>query len=249
MMLTACLLLQLAACAVPQPPWESYADFKDINQLATDSAGRTIYGATNGGTFRFAAADTTLLGHATNLDGLPRIEASCVAVAPDGRTWIGTTGGGIGWFSSAGGAAGVPINGDAGLRSDTILALLYYRSGTAERVVAGMPGGLALIDAADGSVLRNFYQSQGYPVRRAVKALALRHDSLWVGTDSGVAVAPMAGIYAAANWTSYTTIAGLSPDIRSLFATDTMIVAGTVNGAARWLSGPTWQRCGGIGGP
>lgn len=247
-MLIAQILLQAALCAGPQVTWQSYTDFNDISGLCADTSGMVIYGATSGGLFAFSAGDTALIRHLTNVDGLPHIDVTAAAAGPDDRVWIGTRGGGICAVDLRTGIAGPAINRNEGLISDTVLAVLYFHAaGPGDRVIAGMPGGLSLIDPADGAIVRTYYPRQGYPLGDAVQALAVRHDSLWIGTNLGVAVVPFANMGDTANWTRYASLGGISTNVISLFADDTMIVAGTTNGTTRKGAGPGWQSFAEIG--
>ncbi|MDI6739274.1 MAG: two-component regulator propeller domain-containing protein [Candidatus Edwardsbacteria bacterium] len=238
------ILLHAALCAGPQLTWESHTNFNDINQLAADTSGAVIYGATAGGLFSFSSVDTALIRHFTNVDGLPYIEASTIAIGPDDRKWIGTKGGGISVWDRDDRATGTVINRDRGMVSDTALTLLYYRApgaGSGDRVIAGMPGGLSLIDPVSGEIVRTYYARQGYPLDNDVKALAVRRDTLWIGTDARVASVPIGAMSGAGNWASDSVLGGISTNVISLFANDTMIVAGTDSGAARLTSGSSWQ--------
>ncbi len=240
----ALLISALAAPPAMSLSWESHTDINGIAALCADTSGSVLCGAGGGGVFVFAVADTILRRRLTNIDGLPFIDAAAAATGPDDRAWIGTRGGGVCAVVLATGAVGPAIDRNAGLISDTVLALAYRR-GAADRLFAGMAGGLSAIEPAGGGLVRNFYPQQGFPVDNGIQALALRGDTLWIGTNQRLAYAPVDSLEKPDAWVT----AVLGCDVLSLHAADTLIVAGTATGAVRGNPGSAWPAFTGLAGP
>ncbi|MCU0606500.1 MAG: hypothetical protein MUF78_03565 [Candidatus Edwardsbacteria bacterium] len=238
------LVLLAALGAGPQLSWQSHTDVNGIAALCGDSSGAVLGAATDGGLFTFSAGGGALLRRVTNIDGLPHIVTTAIAGAPDGRLWAGTAGGGLCAVDPATGAVVAVVDRDDGLISDTVSAVLCLRGPGGDRVIAGMAGGLSLVDPAGGAWLRNLYPSQGFPLQGAVKALAVRGDTLWVGTDQCLVFAPVAAMTSPAAWDTAAAV-----NVVSLTAADTMVIAGTASGAVRGNPGSAWTAFPGVTGP
>lgn len=238
------LLLLAALGAGPQLMWESHTDINGIAALCADTSGTVLGAATGGGVFTFSAGDAALLRRVTNTEGLPYVVTTSIAAGADGRLWAGTAGGGLCAVDPATGGVAAAVDRDDGMISDTVAAVVYRHGAGGDRVIAGTAGGLSVIDPADGSWLRNLYPSQGFPLQGAVQALAVRRDTLWVGTDQCLVYAPFAAMTGPAAWDTAAAIA-----VVSLTATDTMIVAGTAGGAVRGNPGSAWAAFPGLAGP
>lgn len=238
------LVLLAALGAGPQLSWQSHTDVNGIAALCADTSGAVLCAASDGGLFTFSAGGGALLRRVTNVDGLPYIVTAAVAAGADGRLWAGTAGGGLCAVDPLTGAVAAVVDRDGGLISDTVAAVAWLRSPGGDRVIAGMAGGLSLIDAADGAWLRNLYPSQGFPLQGAVQALAVRGDTLWVGTDQCLVYAPVAAMTSPAAWDTAAAV-----NVVSLTAADTMVIAGTASGAVRGNPGSAWTAFPGITGP
>lgn len=219
--------------------WISFTNFNNISQMAFQPGDNTLWGATPGGIFSFSSTDTALIKHYTNVDGLPYIEASSVALDARHNKWIGTLGGGLARLDSAGANWQYYTRND-GLASDTVLCT----AAVGQNIFAGGYGSLSYYDGYNWFSL---LAQQGYKLGNQTQALAVRNDSLWIATDQGlciVKVSPLNSIRDTSNWETFASYDGLSSDIRCILLTDTSVI-GTANGAAR-LVGGAWQRIPGL---
>jgi ligand-binding sensor domain-containing protein len=235
--------LCLSAPLQPSRPWTSHTNFNRAVQLAVQPGGNIIWGATPGGAFSFSAANASLVRHYTNVDGLPYIEVSSIALDTRQNKWIGTMGGGLALLDSAGTVWRL-FSREDGMASDTVLC-------TATAGQMAFAGGYGSLSCFDGYSWSSLLSRQGYPLGEQTRALAARNDSLWIATDQGLYLArisPLASIRDTAHWSSFPGYDGLSSDILSLLLDSVSSFIGASNGAAR-LSGGSWQRIPGLDRP
>lgn len=155
-------------------------------------------------------------------DGLPEPEVTAVAAGPEGRVWIGTSGG-LARYEGAGVSVWRRENG---LPSDSVTALALD---TAETLWIGTASGLACL--TNGRVIPA--AGRKAPVGR-VNALVVAPDqSVWVGTDQGLAR------WRGSDWVWMTAEDGLPSRLvkrLKVLASGTLLV-GTDGGLVTWKDG------------
>jgi len=237
------VLLNASYTAVAQQ-WTSYTNFNNVSQMTFQAGGNIIWGATPGGIFSFSSADTVLIKHYTNVDGLPYIEASSIVLDNGQNKWIGTLGGGLARLDSAGINFSVYTSND-GLASDTLLCV----AASDHYIFTGGFGCLSCYDISNDTWSIPLTSGQGFPLGSVTQALAARNDSLWIATDQGLQIvintSSFSVIRTLGNWMTFGSYDGLTSDIRCILLTDTLSMIGAANGAAK-LVGGTWQKIPGL---
>jgi hypothetical protein len=224
-LLAAVLSVLLSPGLCPGQAWRSYTNLNPVRALLAD--GRILWAATEGGVFSFSAADTVRLGAYTNVDGLPSTDVRAAALDQRRRLYFGTAASGAAVLDSARSRFTLICSRDQNIISDSINAVLCH----GDYVFLGSPGGLSFFD---GQVWRSF-SNRVYPMGPNVLSLAWRNDSLFVGTDRGLSVSPLAGL-AGPNyslWFRYSNAGIGDSSVHSLLAADTAVLAGTGRGVSR----------------
>lgn len=234
-LLFPCLWLQ-SAC--PAQAWTSFTNINPIRQLMAE--GQILWAATEGGVFSFSTADTSLLSVYTNVDGLPSTEVTCVARDGRGRLYFGTAGAGLAILDSSRFRFDRVTARDQNILSDTINAVLCQ----GDYVFLGSPGGLSFYN---GSTWRTF-SSGPYPIGSVILSLAWRNDSLFIGSDGGLSVSPLAGLTGPnyTLWRRYPNTGMGDSAAYSLMAAEDAVMAGTGRGLSR-LQGETWAEVANLG--
>lgn len=218
--------------------WLSYTDINPIKQILFES--HALWAATEGGVFSFSTVDTTLIDVYTNIDGLPSTIVTCVSRDGHGRLYFGTVGSGLAVLDSARSRFTRITSRDQNIISDSINAVLCQ----GDYVFLGSPGGLSFYN---GSTWRTF-SSGPYPMGEVILSLAWRNDSLFIGTDDGLSVSPLAGLTGLNHtlWQRYPNTGMGDSVIYSLMAADSVVMAGTGRGLSRLQAG-TWAEVANLG--
>lgn len=234
-LLVSCLWLQ-SAC--PGQAWTSYTNVNPARQVLAE--GRVLWAATEGGVLSFSAADTTLLGVYTNVDGLPCTDVTCAARDGRGLLYFGTAGSGLAVLDSARTRFTRITSRDQNIISDSINAVLCQ----GDYVILGSPGGLSFFD---GTNWRSF-SSRMYPMGPNVLSLGWRDDSLFIGSDGGLSVSPLAGLTGPNYllWHRYSNTGIGDSAVHCLLAAEAEFMAGTGRGLSRLQDG-TWTEVANLG--
>lgn len=224
-LLAAVLSFLLSPGLCPGQAWRSYTNLNPVRALLAD--GRILWAATEGGVFSFSAADTVRLGAYTNVDGLPSTDVRAAALDQRRRLYFGTAASGAAVLDSARNRFTLICSRDQNIISDSINAVLCH----GDYVFLGSPGGLSFFD---GQVWRSF-SNRVYPMGPNVLSLAWRNDSLFVGTDRGLSVSPLAGLTGPnySLWFRYSNAGIGDSSVHSLLAADTAVLAGTGRGVSK----------------
>ncbi|MBZ0268613.1 hypothetical protein K8I85_10695, partial [bacterium] len=145
-----------------------------------------------------------------------------VAVAPDGRTWVGT------YFGVAvlDGGTFQSWDGSDGLPGDAIYAVDVAPDGTVW--TAGDQG----VARWDGTAWQSFAAAEGYPGTAGLAIEALSFTEAWIGSGNGLAH------FAAGVWESWGTAEGLpNPTVSGLALDGGAVWMATAGGAARLEGG------------
>lgn len=233
--LSLCLWLQAPSRA---QTWRSYTNVNPVSRILSE--GGTLWAATEGGVFSYSTADTTLLRVYTNVDGLPSTDVRAAAIDQRHRLYFGTAASGLAVLDSARGRF-TPINSrDHNIISDSINAVLCH----GDYVFLGSPGGLSFFDGQGW----HSFSYRVYPMGANVLSLAWRNDSLFIGSDRGLSVAPLAGLTGPnyTLWSCYSNMGIGDSSVRAIAAADTSLLAGTGRGLSR-LSGAGWSELANLG--
>ncbi len=235
----ALLVLGLGLPALcPAQNWTSYTNINPIHSLLAE--GSSIWAATEGGVLWYATADTTSVRIYTNVDGLPATDITCLGQGSHGRLYFGTAGSGLAILDSTRSHFTRVTSRDQNIISDSINTILCQGN----YVFLGSPGGLSFFD---GTFWRSF-SSPPYPMGHNVFSLAWRNDSLFIGSDGGLSVSPLAGLTGPNHllWHRYTNIGIGDSAVHSLLTADSEVMAGTGRGLSR-LQGGIWTELANLG--
>jgi ligand-binding sensor domain-containing protein len=229
--LTAVIMFFCSSAAFSQQ-WTSYTNFRPARRLLIPPGLQNLWGATPGGAFEFSCQDTVLIKNYTNIDGLPQIEVNDLAADPQGRIWFATNGGGLARLDTLS-KSWYYCGLIDGLVSDTVTAICCHGS----YLLAGSRQGLSFFN---GNAWQGYLLSQIFPGAMSINCLAILRDTLWMGTDAGLTKASLAEIAAQAPSWSRDSLTSLgSRQVLSLLLEDTLVLAGTAAGAARF-NGTVW---------
>ena len=195
MRLRIALSLLVALVLTPEAlaQWQSFPAFRDIRALAgSDDA---VWAATPAGVFSYAPADGSFSRY-TTIDGLRGGEVTAIAVAPDGRVWVGYADGVLDRID--------PVTDEVRSFFEIARADQYASRGVnrirprGEQLFIATDFGLVVWDTARDEVRQTAARlgplESATPVRDA--ALAPAPDgsgrALWLATDEGLVWTPEA---------------------------------------------------------
>jgi ligand-binding sensor domain-containing protein len=212
--------------------WTSYTNFNSARKILCLQNPSVLWGATPGGAFNFSCLDTVLIKHYTNTEGLPQIEVNALAADQQGQLWFGTNGGGLARLDTTSSHWDYYGLID-GLLSDTVTALCCHDS----YIFAGSQQGLSFLN---GDNWQGFLLSQIMPQAQTISCLAVLKDTLWVGTDAGLAKSAVSDIIILlSSWKRDSLVSLSSRSVLSVFLKDTLMIVGTTSGAAKF-NGTSW---------
>jgi hypothetical protein len=204
--------------------WKSFTDMKSVRGAVR--VGSSIWTATSGGVFVFDTVSEQYKKF-NHSDGLSSNDIRCIAVEPGNRIWVGGANGFINTYNLQTGVwstidANRP-NGDSQigvqdffLKGDTMFVATVF---------GVMPFKIGKWEFGDT------YASFGFPSAPVVKCVLTDESHIFVGTDRGLAVAPLTApnLSAPDAWTAYNTILGISSNPISIIALavfkDTVVIA------------------------
>jgi ligand-binding sensor domain-containing protein len=219
------LLLFMSMAAQSQQrigQWKSFTDMKSVRHAI--QVGGSIWAATNGGVFVF----DTVQGHYTKYNhsnGLSSNDIRCLALESGKRIWVGNANGFINVFDPQTGtwsvidankSTGDPPKGVQGFfqQGDTMFVATVF---------GVIPFKLSKWEFGDT------YASFGFPSNPTVTCVYSDRSRLFVGTDKGLAVAPLSATNLSSpdSWTAYSVIPGLSSNSITAMALlyDTLAIA------------------------
>lgn len=229
-----CMVILLFTGAVQAVEiWSSYTSMDDPRDIEYFNG--AIWGAAEGGIFRFKLADSTFQIF-TLADGLRGEKFYCLAVDSTGKVWSSGTGGAMNIYDS--------VNG--------WLQSLTFLEDEVNDIVDLAIDGNSVFAAADNGVYEFYYESLydeyfvrgGYhqlgdfQVGESAQAVYVHDGYLWVGTGSGVARIELSIVDKQPffYWENFTTAQGLpSANIVSFTVVDdTLYAASKTAGLARF---------------
>jgi ligand-binding sensor domain-containing protein len=220
------LLLSIDAQSQQQiGQWKSFTDMKSVRGAVR--VGSSIWAATSGGVFVFDTVSEQYKKF-NHSNGLSSNDIRCIAVEPGNRIWVGGANGFINTYNLQTGVwstidANRP-NGDSQigvqdlfLKGDTMFVATVF---------GVMPFKIGKWEFGDT------YASFGFLSAPVVKCVLTDKSHIYVGTDRGLAVAPLAAPNLATPdaWTVYNTILGIPPSnsisiIALALFKDTVVIA------------------------
>lgn len=228
------LAVFISGSGVSAQNWTSYTNYNQVMTLAADPTSPLLWGASPGGAFSFSWQDTMLMEKYDNTNGLPNVELTSLSMGSHGYKWFGTYGGGIARLDSAGSSWKV-FNSIDGLFSDTVTALCSYQ----DYIFAGTRQGLSFSN--DGETWWGIANDLIFSNLQTINAIAQRNDTIWIATDIGLARAAASYFinHTAPSWQRDSAFGLSSRNVQCLFLSDTITIAGTMNGASR-MAGTSW---------
>ena len=223
--------------------WKSFTDMKSVRGAVR--VGSSIWAATSGGVFVFDTVSEQYKKF-NHSDGLSSNDIRCIAVEPGNRIWVGGANGFINTYNIQTGVwstidANRP-NGDSQigvqdffLKGDTMFVATVF---------GVMPFKIGKWEFGDT------YASFGFLSAPVVKCVLTDERHIFVGTDRGLAVAPItaSNLSAPDSWTIYTTFSGLASNSITAMRVlrDTLVIA-TDQGIGYYYNG-SFGTVGSLGG-
>ena len=233
--LLAALLLAIVNIAIAQETWFSYSSMHspyDIEYYDGD-----IWGATEGGIFKFSLADSTFQLY-TRADGLKGKDVYCLAVDSTGKVW---------------GAGQDAVFNILDPQNDSFYCINSI-SGEAQKINEIVISGNTVYAAADNGVYELYYDSLfddyfvkggyhqfgGFQANVEAKSVFIHDGYLWVGCESGAARIDITipNKQPASYWETFTVDDGLPYSTVAGFTElhDTLYAACRFSGIARFDS-------------
>jgi ligand-binding sensor domain-containing protein len=194
-----------------------------------------IWGATEGGIFRFDLTDSSfqLL---TQADGIEGSELYCLEIDSSGKLWCSGFGSVVNIYDIESGTLTkiTSISNDAIFIRDLVIV--------GNTVFAAASNGVYEIyydtTYEDYFIKGGYHQFGQFPVDDECKAVAIYQDELWVGALSGAARTQLATVnkQQASNWETFTTAQGLAsvPIVGFAVANETLYTASQSAGYAKF---------------
>ena len=235
-----CVLLFLSGMLAAQTnvgTWKSYTSMRAVRALAVSSNSfpPIVLAATEGGIFQ-TNTQGAVLARVTNTDGLLSNNTSAVAFDASGGIWVGGVDGSVNYLPSGSSVWRTISAVKNSSYTNKQIQQLYPRGDT---VFVVSQFGVSVYRARReefGDTYANF----GFNSTPIVRCVAVGSSSIWVGTNVGIAAAPLssANLSPPNAWTIFTNANGLpSATISDMeFFHDTLIAA-TTNGIAYYAGG------------
>lgn len=239
-----CSLLSLPLSAQMIESWEVYSALDRSTSIVSSNDG-SLWVGTTGGVYRYDPVAGTSQVYRTD-GALLDLAATAVGINPaNGDLYVGGKDGTVsilrheGWWTYV-----TDISRSS--RPDPAIRGFHFYDGKTYILTTF---GVAVYSPSD-STIRDSWTRFGVIVpNTGVNALVIHNDSVWVGTDSGLAAAPATGRELAdpLNWTYYGETA-CARQVLSLQVIDGVLNVGTNDGACRLVDG-AFSRRDDIGGP
>jgi ligand-binding sensor domain-containing protein len=228
------LLLSIDAQSQQQiGQWKSFTDMKSVRGAVR--VGSSIWTATSGGVFVFDTVSEQYKKF-NHSNGLSSNDIRCFAVEPGNRIWVGGANGFINTYNLQTGVWSTidanRSNGDSQigvqdffLKGDTMFVATVF---------GVMPFKIGKWEFGDT------YAGFGFLSAPVVKCVLTDESHIFIGTDRGLAVAPLTApnLSAPDSWSIYTTFPGLSSNSITSMAVlrDTLVIA-TDKGVGYYVNG------------
>lgn len=226
----------LAQSGVQVTNWQTFSSLRSVRSASPDAQG-IIWAGTAGGVF--TANPTTALGQVyTNIDALSSLDITSVAADPNGDSVVaGSFDGGLDVYDGLG--VWRPI-------TDIRRATQYQRRRinhtifTPALLVIATDFGVVLFDRRRNVFTETIDKIATLPTNTPIRAVAVYKDSLWVASDSGLAVVPMSitSLRVPTAWRRVTTAHGLpSQTVRTIVSDGQNLYIASGSTVTRFVSG------------
>lgn len=217
-----------------QPPgiggWKSYTAFNSISDITY--AHNKIWVASEGGLFYFTPGNNDITA-VTNAEGLAGNNVTALTVDSLGNVWAGLNNGLLNYTAGP------------GKKWERIVAdpkpfELFDLVASGDRIFLGTGFGISEFIISKKEIKASFRNLGQFPRNTPVYRLWLDGETLWAGTDLGIARASInaANLQDPQFWTNYSTSEGLpSKKVRGFARIGGNIFTATSGGVARWSNG------------
>lgn len=204
--------------------WKSFTDMKSVRGAVR--VGSSIWTATGGGVFVFDTISEQYKKF-NHSNGLSSNDIRCVAVGPENRIWVGGANGFINTYDLQTGVWST-INANRPNGDSQIGVQDFFLKGDT-MFVATVFGVIPYKRTRGKWEFGDTYASFGFLSAPVVKCVLADESHIFVGTDRGLAVAPLTALNLSApdSWTIYTTFPGLSSNSITAMTVlrDTLVIA------------------------
>ncbi len=228
------LILSLDAQSQQQiGQWKSFTDMKSVRGAVR--VGSSIWAATSGGVFVFDTVSGQYKKY-NHSNGLSSNDIRCIAVEPGNRIWVGGANGFIDTYNLQTGVwTAIDANRSNG---DSQIGVQDFFLKDDTMFVATVFGVIPF--KIDKWEFGDTYASFGFLSAPVVNCVLTDESHIFVGTDRGLAVAPLAALNLSApdSWTIYSTFPGLSSNsITSMTVLRDTLVIATDKGVGYYANG------------
>jgi len=202
--------------------WKSFTDMKSVRGAV--QVGSSIWAATSGGVFVFDTISEQYKKF-NHSNGLSSNDIRCIAVEPGNRIWVGGANGFINTYNLQTGVWST-INANRPNDNSQIGVQDFFLKGDTmfiATVFGVMPFKISKWEFGDT------YASFGFLSSPVVKCVLTNESHIFVGTDRGLAVAPLTALNLSTpdSWMIYTSFSGLSSNSITTMTLlrDTLVIA------------------------
>ncbi|CAN5515648.1 hypothetical protein BH10BAC5_BH10BAC5_24060 [soil metagenome] len=185
---TAILIFMSSSIFSQSRQWENFTTMKSIKAIAVVPGSSLLFAATTGGMFAYNTQSNTYQKY-TNLNGLLSIDINCLKVDSRNRLWIGASDGSISILDLT--ANTFSYIYDIKLSNEnnrSVNSFVQYNDfmfvGTGYGIQKISINNFSFVDAP-------YYKLGNLQDRSSVNALLINHDSIFVATNFGAALAPI----------------------------------------------------------
>ncbi len=162
--------------------WTNFTSMNEINDLVVQDG--AIWGATNGGVFKFDLAKEEFTAQYTNLDGLAGNRVLSIDVDDRGNIWFGTAGNGLSRFSLESERFEETIKDFEGVR---VNAIFSYQN----KLFVGTEQGISVFLPDKEEIKENYRQLGRLEKDPEILFLSVLLGKLWAGSEEGFAWADL----------------------------------------------------------
>jgi ligand-binding sensor domain-containing protein len=216
--------------------WKTYANFKDLRDIAVSSQG--IWAASSGGGFFYNFADKSYKT-INRTDGLQGISLTAVTIDKQGKIWFGSAEGVIDVYDPETNSVRTILDI---ANSDRNSKQINELRASGDTIIVSSDFGISLINLNDHVFLDTFFKFGNFSTNITVSN-TLKDKLIYASTESGIAIQKPGTINLSApeSWSTYTTSDGLLADsIIKIINYNGAIIAATKKGLSSF-NGSRWS--------